>query len=116
EEESLFPRLRDLGNPQMSGVLSALQALEVEHQWAQSLHDDVDRIGSLWLKEGSVSPTELQSLRTSLTALQAMYRRHIALEEEVVFPAAAQALSSQQEQEIGQEMKQRRNLTLNARL
>src|SRR5215813_12965034 len=34
EEESLFPRLRDITDPNLASAMSKLDALEEEHRWA----------------------------------------------------------------------------------
>src|SRR5437016_13477597 len=50
EEQSLFPRLRELHSEEIETVFSNLQELESDHQWAESLHAEVDRLGEKYLK------------------------------------------------------------------
>ena len=45
EEESLFPRLRQIHNPEVESALSTLEALEDDHRRADALHAEVHRLG-----------------------------------------------------------------------
>jgi len=45
-----------------------------------------------------------------------MYLRHIALEDKVLFPAAAKALSERDKQVIAEEMAKRRAVPLDSRV
>lgn len=110
EEESLFPRLRQNADPRAQSVLSKLAALEEEHRWAAPLHEEIDRLGSKYLSSGPLSAAEADVFRSAVERLASMYREHIALEDEVVFPCAAEVLSPQDKAAIGAEMARRRNL------
>ncbi len=110
EEESLFPRLRQAADPRVQAVLSKLAALEDEHRWAAPLHAEVDRLGSKYLSSGPLSAAEADTFRSAIERLVYMYREHIALEDEVVFPCAADVLSPEDKAAIGAEMARRRNL------
>jgi len=98
EEESLFPRLRALGEP-----LVELDALEAEHEQADALHEELDQLGEAWLA-GSASPR----LRECLAELAELYARHIAVEETIVFPLAKQRLALAEQEIVRDEMKARR--------
>ena len=52
EEESLFPRLRSVGDPELKTALEKVEALERDHREADALHRQVDELGKLWLERG----------------------------------------------------------------
>ena len=56
EEESLFPRLRQIQDPEVEAVFSKLEQLEDEHRWAAPLHAEVDRLGAHYLSYRAVYP------------------------------------------------------------
>lgn len=49
EEESLFPRMRACGGPEVAAALDRVATLEADHVRANQLHADVDEIFSEWL-------------------------------------------------------------------
>ena len=51
-----------------------------------------------------------------LHALRAMYRKHIAVEDNIIFPMASRALEPEQITSVGQEMAQRRGVPYDTRL
>jgi hemerythrin-like domain-containing protein len=63
-----------------------------------------------WLDHGYLSTVDTRNLTDRLEGLQAIYRRHIAIEDRELFPLAAYLLPSQQLQEIGREMAARRSV------
>jgi hemerythrin-like domain-containing protein len=112
EEESLFPRLRQINRPEVQALLTRVNILEEEHIRAGKAHDEVDRLGRLWLDEGSLSRGRMDRLSTVLAQLSELYRRHIALEDGKVFPLAATVLPAAERRVIGAEMASRRGLKL----
>src|SRR5881227_3778363 len=89
EEESLFPRLRAAsGSPGLQAALGRVEALEKDHERADLLHAEVDRLGSAWLIEGSLPPADASRFSHLLAELVELYRAHIAVEEGEVFPLA----------------------------
>lgn len=110
EEDSLFPRLRRINRPEAQELLARVDTLEQEHIRAGKAHDEVDRLGRLWLDEGSLSPERTARLSAALAQLSELYRRHIAMEDGEVFPLAAAALPAAELQAIGGEMASRRGL------
>lgn len=110
EEDSLFPRLRELDNPDVHEVLASVDALERDHRDAKGIHDEVDRLCTLWREQGTLAATDLQRLRSSLSQLQQTYTRHIALEDNVIFPLAQRRLPQTSLLAIGREMAQRRGI------
>ncbi len=115
EEESLFPRLRRLGHPQLDSIRAHLQALESEHQWAAPLHAEVDRLGRQYLAKKQLSAAEIEKFRAAVAQLAGMYRDHIRLEDELIFPAAARLLSAAECAAIAREMAARRHPATPAR-
>lgn len=112
EEESLFPRLRQLPGAEIAAVLSQMDQLEREHSVAASLHEQVERLGIEYLSTGKLTPAEVLEFRKSVARLAEMYRQHIRLEDEVVFPLAARVLPEREKAAIAQEMAKRREAPL----
>ena len=110
EEESLFPRLREIDRPEARALLTRVDTLEAEHVCAGRAHDEVDRLGRLWLDDGSLPPEQAARLCTVLGQLSGLYRRHIAIEDGEIFPLAATMLSAPDRKAIGGEMAARRGL------
>jgi hemerythrin-like domain-containing protein len=110
EEESLFPRLHASGDPRAGAVLATIAALEKEHRQAETVHAEIDRRGRRWLAEGRLSPEETRRLIGLLQDLQDTYRRHIAIEDRVVFPLAAGLLEPAALRALGREMAARRGI------
>ena len=105
-----FPRLRQAADPRAQAVLDKLAALEDEHRWAAPLHEQIDQLGTKFLTSGPLAPEEVEAFRSAIAGLVSMYRSHIALEDEVVFPCAAEVLSAKDKAAIAGEMASRRNL------
>lgn len=108
EDESLFPRLQD--SPTGRRALEWISHLSQEHQQADTWHAEVEELGQEWLRSGKLSPEKRQRMRSRMKSLHDLYVVHIKLEDERVFPLAAQALSSDHLLEIGREMAQRRGV------
>jgi hemerythrin-like domain-containing protein len=111
EEESLFPRLRRMEEPDVEVVFSRLKLLEDDHRQVASLHARVDLLGQQWLKIGFLTPEEAGEFRPSVAGLAPTYDEHIHVEDTVVFPLAAKLLSSEEKVAIGREMADRRNVS-----
>jgi hemerythrin-like domain-containing protein len=105
EEESLFPRLRQIQDPEIEN------ALEADHHKANTLHGEVDVLGTRCLYERCLPATEAARFRQAVNNLAVIYGEHILIEDEVVFPAAKRRLSSPQQSAIANEMASRRNLS-----
>jgi hemerythrin-like domain-containing protein len=108
EEESLFPRLRDV---EAAAVLEEVQRLESEHKEAGVLHDEVAHLYSKWIAEGGLNAGEGTRLDTIAKKLEQIYREHIHIEEDVVFPLAAKVLDRSAVTAMGLEFKNRRERT-----
>ena len=93
EEESLFPRLRQVQNPEVQSALGKLKELEDDHRWSAPLHAEIDHLGGEYLSKGSLSTSEAENFRRAVASLVFMYREHISVEDHFVFPMAARVLS-----------------------
>ena len=108
EEESLFPRMRALGDGPTCEALAKIQALEADHQIAKVGHDVAEQLGRKWLVAGQLSVDEISRLLGSLRELQSIYERHIAVEDNEIFPLAKRVLDSRTLSDVGREMAERR--------
>ena len=105
EEESLFPRMRTAG---AHDLLEQMARLEAEHQRAAGLHEAIAALYTRWLQGGALPTQEEEWLERNARELEEIYRDHIRLEEEVVFPRAAKALDASVLPAMGREFKERR--------
>jgi iron-sulfur cluster repair protein YtfE (RIC family) len=110
EEESLFPRMRQMQTAGVQAALRRLEYLEDDHRRADALHAEVDRIGNEYLTHKVVSPADLATFRSALAELASLYQKHILLEDTLVFPLASRLLSADEKAAIGREMAARRLL------
>jgi hemerythrin-like domain-containing protein len=108
EEESLFPRLRQISSPDVTSAFSQLDELAAEHRWANSLHTEVERLGTKYLSGRSLSHDEVARFRAAIRDLCSMYERHIGLEDATIFPLATRLLSEEDKSAIATEMEARR--------
>lgn len=108
EEESVFPRLRQSSDAEAQKALATLGALEQEHRRADSLHEQVDKLGKICLQQGSLSKLQVSNFRRAVAGLASIYKQHIAIEDDLVFPIAARTLSQADKAEIALEMAERR--------
>jgi hemerythrin-like domain-containing protein len=111
EEQSLFPRLRKIHEPEIEAALATLDALEGDHRKAEALHAEVDALGIQCLDQQCLRAKNADQFRQAISDLASIYRKHIQIEDEVVFPAAKRRLSSPQQSAIANEMASRRNLS-----
>jgi iron-sulfur cluster repair protein YtfE (RIC family) len=108
EEESLFPRLREIEDPRVEAAIAVLEALEDDHHKAHILHAEVDTLGLKCLRQLCLSVAEADRFRKAVGDLSAIYAEHIRVEDDVVFPAAKLGLSGTQQSAIAKEMATRR--------
>jgi hemerythrin-like domain-containing protein len=108
EEVSLFPRLRELRSEELEFAFSKMDELEKEHQRAESLHAEVDRLGEQYLNSGILPESDAAQFLKAIDELSVMYKRHIRVEDESLFPVAAKVLSSEDKLKIAKEMAARR--------
>jgi hemerythrin-like domain-containing protein len=112
EEESLFPRLRQVHDPEIHSALAKLDSLEQDHRQAAPLHAEIEQLGQRCLSTGSLSPREAEAFRKAVATLLAMYQQHIEVEDDLVFPLAARLLSKTDKAGIANEMAARRKVSL----
>lgn len=112
EEESLFPRLRQIHGQDVESALAALNALEDEHRRTDALHAEVHTLGLQCLDQGRLPLLEAGQFRQAVSDLAVIYDEHIRIEDGVVFPVAKRALSGPQKSAIANEMAFRRELDL----
>lgn len=110
EEESLFPRLRRLNQPEIEPALAEIQELEADHEQAAEWHQIVDQLGRRWLSETVLARSDAEGLNRALADLSQLYSRHIAVEDRSLFPVAAAVLTGTEKANIGNEMAHRRGL------
>ena len=112
EEISLFPVLRTMDDPEVKAALTKVDALENDHRWAEPLHRLADDLGSKCLLQGRLNESDAEQFREAVSRLQAMYVRHIQVEDSEVFPVAEKALTAEQKTKIAGEMAARRRVEL----
>lgn len=110
EEDSLFPRLRASGSARAREALSTLETLEADHRDAEERHARVDDAVQRWARESTLPSDATEQILADLEALQAIYTRHIRVEDQQLFPAAADALTPDDLQSVGREMAERRGV------
>lgn len=112
EEESLFPRLRQIDHAGLQAILIRLDSLEQDHQCAARDHQEVDRLAQAWLSSGRLPAEQASLLSTLLDRLVRLYRSHIGVEDTEIFPFAASALPPSARESVGAEMAARRGVRL----
>ena len=105
EEISLFPRLRDYGGNEAE---DALAALETEHRVAEGAHSEFDELIERLPRDGSAAMQEINLFNELVTELTDLYRPHIRVEDEIIFPTAARVMPPNVLLMIGEEMRARR--------
>jgi hemerythrin-like domain-containing protein len=108
EEVSLFPRLREHGGGEAADALAALSELEAEHRSAEAVHAEFDELVVGLPRDGSAETEELDRFAELVALLGDLYRPHISIEDEIVFPAAARVIPPHVLAGIGREMRERR--------
>lgn len=106
EEESLFPRMRAEQNT--AAALKEIAALESDHREADDLHAAVEKLYTSWLEGKTLSTEDEQRLRAATERLKHLYEGHIRIEENLVFPRAAEGLDDAALAQIGEEFRARR--------
>lgn len=102
EEESLFPRIKE------RSVLDELEALEQDHETALRLHEEVEAAYTRWIRSGSIRTEEHLRLSTLTARLKRLYVEHVRIEEESVFPHAADTFNLETLHAMGEEFRKRR--------
>jgi len=110
EEESLFPRLRLHKNGESLTAFALLDGLHADHTEAEIKHRRVDDLGRAWLADERLSPDNARSFISLLKELRAIYEKHIAVEDNELFPLAGRILDRAELEAIAREMAARRGL------
>lgn len=110
EEDSLFPRMREIDDDRVRAAVKTVDALEHDHREAKKAHDRVEFLGTQWLSRGALSASDIHELRATLQQLGEVYARHIAIEDNQIFPLALQHLADTSLMAIGREMAERRGV------
>jgi hemerythrin-like domain-containing protein len=109
EEEDLFPELRRVVKSDSAQIVARVNRMESEHSiataWHHQIHDTVER----WLRHNYLLLHEAAELQRILTSLAELYRAHIAVEENEIFPVAKEVLSAFEKEAIGRRMALRRD-------
>ena len=105
EEESLFPRMR---RGSASKALSELDRLEGDHDVADQLHEKIDKLFQAWIECGWLDENDGSVLHEATSELDRIYKAHIKVEEEVVFPEASKGFDQETLETMGKEFRARR--------
>jgi len=108
EEESLFPRMRQVSDSRVKQVMATMDRLEDDHRKVEAAHARVDEIGRRWLVDGRLDAATLVEMHSLLCEMTEAYAQHIRLEDEEVFVLASNVLDAAALTAVGQEMKERR--------
>ncbi len=108
EELSLFPRMRRMRLVEVEEAIAKLEPLEKDHRRADLLHAEVDKLGSRWLADGRLGASDAQRFQSGVAELAGIYKEHIRIEDEVVFPVAGRMLPAVEKAAIAREMEARR--------
>ena len=112
EEESLFPRLRLYKDDVVSEVFEVLDQLEAQHKRAASIENSLSKLVVNLQACDTPEEGKLALFGDLGESLYDLYRPHIQMENEFVFPAAAEILSREDLHSMGREIFQRRQLKI----
>jgi hemerythrin-like domain-containing protein len=110
EEVSLFPRLRASHAEHTPEACAIIAPLEVDHEVARAAHVTVEELGARWLTAAHLPPVAIAAFAWNVRHLAGLYKPHIAVEDEILFPLARTLLAPADLVAIGQEMAERRGV------
>jgi hemerythrin-like domain-containing protein len=90
-------------------TLAELDRLEGDHQRAEELHDRVKKLFLMWIDAGWLDEQDADALVRATSELDRIYKEHIMIEEEVVFPVASKTLDNEAVLAMGHEFRARRS-------
>jgi hemerythrin-like domain-containing protein len=108
EEDSLFPRMRDYSETVVSDVFDVIAQLEKQHRKAANIEASLGKMLVNMATDASPESNKLDLFCDLSESLYDLYRPHIQMENEFVFPAAAKILSDDELLAVGKEMYLRR--------
>jgi len=108
EEESLFPRIFRCKDDGVSEVHDVVTQLEIQHKNAASIERSLTKMLRNLETCETIDQTKVDLFSDLIESLYSLYRPHIQVENEFVFPTAAKILSNDQLLEVGKEMYQSR--------
>lgn len=108
EEESLFPRIRLHKDQGTEEIFEVLGQLESQHKRAASIEDRLGKMAEGLALNGLPDENSVDLFLDLAESLYDLYKPHIQIENEFVFPASAQILTNDEQLEAGQEMYARR--------
>jgi|SRR5579859_7012549 len=112
EEESLFPRLRQMHVPGVEVAIAELESLEHDHLVSGALHAEMEKLGQSYLAAGRLESPGVEGFRKAIVSLASIYKHHISIEDDSVFPLAGRHLSSTEKTAIAEEMAARRKVKI----
>jgi hemerythrin-like domain-containing protein len=104
--------LRSSEDPHAKAAIRMIERLEADHRVAEDHHDAVEVLGCRWLREGTLPAGDARALREHLVSLERLYHRHIAIEDQDLFPMARRLLTPAELGAIGREMAGRKDDTV----
>ncbi len=112
EEESLFPRIFKCKDEGVSEVHDVVTQLEIQHKNAASIEKSLTKMLRNLETCEEIDQIKVDLYSDLIESLYSLYRPHIQVENEFVFPTAAKLLSNDELLEVGKEMYQRRRLKI----
>jgi hemerythrin-like domain-containing protein len=112
EEESLFPRMREYRDRVVSDVFEVIGQLEIQHKRAVSIENSLNKMLVNLAADEMPDKNKLDLFCDLSESLYDLYRPHIQMENEFVFPSAGKILTRNELLEVGKEMYQRRQISL----
>ncbi|MDH3530228.1 MAG: hemerythrin domain-containing protein [Acidobacteriota bacterium] len=112
EEESLFPRLRQHKDRGSDEIFEVLGQLESQHKRAASIERSLTNMALALAIADEIGSEKIALFNDLSESLYDLYRPHIQIENEFIFPASAQILTEAELAAAGHEMFQRRQLKI----
>lgn len=110
EEASVFPRLRRFASDLENGLLAALKELESQHRDLDIVHARFDELIDIAWPEPRPGQIDVDELELTVGEMLGIYRPHIQMENEIIYPEAARILAPDELLAVGNEMRARRGL------
>ncbi|NNE67012.1 MAG: hemerythrin domain-containing protein [Pyrinomonadaceae bacterium] len=108
EEVSLFPRIRNHNDDGTEEIFEVLDQLESQHKRAASIEGRLATMAESLALIERPDTNSIDLFNDLAESLYDLYKPHIQIENEFVFPASAQILTAGEQLEAGKEMYARR--------